>query len=271
MAVSKIELANGQTLIDLTNDTVTAETLAEGITAHGADGEPIVGTMRSSEDLNAVLTEQEALIDELKEVLREKASGGGGGTDNSINAFFAGTLEEIDCDEATIINPYAFDANKGIKRVRFANVTEIGAYNFRECDALESVDLPNVTGTVGNGFCQGCENLTSVNVPNATEFGNYSFQSSPKIEKLDLPSVEAFGNYCLRYTTALKTLILRHSGGVVARGSSVIASSGIASKKGYIYVPAALIEDYKNSTGWSNYADQFRAIEDYPEICGGEA
>lgn len=44
MAVSKVIYA-GQTVIDLTEDTVTAETLAEGVTAHGADGEPIVGTM----------------------------------------------------------------------------------------------------------------------------------------------------------------------------------------------------------------------------------
>jgi hypothetical protein len=47
MAVSKVELANGDVLIDLTNDTVTPETLAEGVTAHGANGESIVGTMRS--------------------------------------------------------------------------------------------------------------------------------------------------------------------------------------------------------------------------------
>ena len=46
MAVNKVELANGEVLIDLTKDTVTAETLIEGVTAHGADGEPIVGTMR---------------------------------------------------------------------------------------------------------------------------------------------------------------------------------------------------------------------------------
>lgn len=47
MAVSKVELATGEVLINLTADTVTSETLAEGVTAHGADGEPIVGTMKS--------------------------------------------------------------------------------------------------------------------------------------------------------------------------------------------------------------------------------
>ena len=44
MAVNKVEYA-GNTLIDLTADTVTAETLAQGVTAHAANGEPITGTL----------------------------------------------------------------------------------------------------------------------------------------------------------------------------------------------------------------------------------
>ena len=47
MGKSKI-IFNGQTLIDLTGDTVTAETLLEGITAHGADGEVILGVMKAA-------------------------------------------------------------------------------------------------------------------------------------------------------------------------------------------------------------------------------
>ena len=43
----------------------------------------------------------------------------------------------------------------------------------------------------------------------------------------------------------------------------------IASGTGYIYVPAEYIEEYKTATNWSVYASRFRAIEDYPEICGG--
>lgn len=42
MAVNKV-VYDGETLIDLTSDDVTAETLAEGVTAHDASGNPIVG------------------------------------------------------------------------------------------------------------------------------------------------------------------------------------------------------------------------------------
>ena len=43
MAISKV-IFGSDVLIDLTGDTVTADKLAHGITAHGKDGEPITGT-----------------------------------------------------------------------------------------------------------------------------------------------------------------------------------------------------------------------------------
>lgn len=51
MAINKIVLntENGeQVLVDLTGDTVTPETLAEGVIAHDASGEAIVGTMEAA-------------------------------------------------------------------------------------------------------------------------------------------------------------------------------------------------------------------------------
>lgn len=44
MAVNKV-VFGGETLMDLTSDTVSAESLAEGETAHAANGEPITGTL----------------------------------------------------------------------------------------------------------------------------------------------------------------------------------------------------------------------------------
>lgn len=44
MAYNKIE-ANGETLIDLTSDTVTADTLDIGVTAHNKAGQMITGTV----------------------------------------------------------------------------------------------------------------------------------------------------------------------------------------------------------------------------------
>lgn len=47
---SKVVLANGTVLIDLTADTVDASHLLEGYTAHGADGAPVTGTCTFDSD-----------------------------------------------------------------------------------------------------------------------------------------------------------------------------------------------------------------------------
>lgn len=48
MAVSKVIYGN-ETLIDLTNDTVSSSNLLAGATAHGANGEPITGSVTTHE------------------------------------------------------------------------------------------------------------------------------------------------------------------------------------------------------------------------------
>lgn len=195
--------------------------------------------------------------------------GGSGEVVSSVNAFLSGTLEEVDCDGIVTVNPYTFYTNAGLQRVRLANAQSVGNYNFADCDALESVDLPNVTDTVGTYFCYSCSNLTSVNLPKVAGLNNYAFQSSAKIEVIDLPNVTSIGNYSFRYCSKLTTVILRKTDAICTLGgSSAFVSTLIASGTGYIYVPKALIETYKTATNWSKYANQFRAIEDYPEICG---
>lgn len=59
MAISKV-IYGGETLIDLTADSVKADKLLKGITAHGADGEKITGTCdfdANTQDATATETE----------------------------------------------------------------------------------------------------------------------------------------------------------------------------------------------------------------------
>ncbi|MBR5583704.1 MAG: hypothetical protein IKW21_04170 [Lachnospiraceae bacterium] len=58
MSINKVVYGN-TTLIDLTGDTVTKETLAEGVTAHNASGDKITGTMRRA--TNTLYTVQHSL------------------------------------------------------------------------------------------------------------------------------------------------------------------------------------------------------------------
>lgn len=44
---SKVQLADGTVLIDLTEDTIAADKLLAGVTAHDKSGAPITGTVSS--------------------------------------------------------------------------------------------------------------------------------------------------------------------------------------------------------------------------------
>ena len=88
--------------------------------------------------------------------------------------------------------------------------------------------------------------LPKVDFHVATSFGSFSLADNPKLVTVIIrtPTVATLSN-----TNALSTKIFTGTGA------------------GYIYVPSALVEGYKSS--WSTFAEHIRAIEDYPEICGG--
>ena len=125
--------------------------------------------------------------------------------------------------------------------------------------------------TVGAYAFQNCSSLTSVSFPNVTSIGDYAFNAANKLAKADLPKVTSIGQHGFSAANALEALILRNTEKVCSLGSDAVSYTKISSGSGYIYVPAALVDSYKAAANWKNYADQIRAIEDYPEITGGES
>ena len=61
MAISKV-IYGGNTLIDLTGDTLKADKLLKGYTAHGADGEPITGTCTYDADTQDATAEDAEIL-----------------------------------------------------------------------------------------------------------------------------------------------------------------------------------------------------------------
>lgn len=78
MAVNKV-VYGAVSIMDISDSTVTPETLAQGATAYDKSGEKITGKMVAGEDLEAIITQQETLIQELSTTLDSKAAGGSGG------------------------------------------------------------------------------------------------------------------------------------------------------------------------------------------------
>lgn len=125
-------------------------------------------------------------------------------------------------------------------------VTIIGRYGLAGCTKLTSVVLPAVRTTDGNSI-NGCSGLIKADFSNLQNIRYSTFYSNKK----------------------LVTLIIRTQAVTTLENTSAFKDTPIASGTGYIYVPSALVDSYKSATNWSTYADQIRAIEDYPDITGG--
>ena len=98
-----------------------------------------------------------------------------------------------------------------------------------------------------------------------------SFMGCSNLEKIDFDVLEEMKNADFYQCSALTAVIIRSSAVCAMSNSNAFKLTPIESGTGYIYVPAALVDSYKAATNWTKYANQIRAIEDYPDICGGTA
>ena len=176
-------------------------------------------------------------------------------------------LTTVDFPAVTTIGEHAFNTCSGLTAVSMPIATTIGRYAFRECKKLTTVNFPAVTA-IGNSAFAACSGLTAVSFPMVTNIGSV-FANCTKLSVVDLPVATSINTQAFRSCSALETVILRSMTVAKLDGTNAFENTPIASGTGYIYVPAALVEEYKEATNWSTYGTQFRAIEDYPDVTGG--
>ena len=152
-----------------------------------------------------------------------------------------------------------------------------------------------VTATVGENIANLLmNNLTEIDDDTTTSIRQYGLAHATNLNKVRFSKLSGIAPSCFRWCSGLVTVDLPNFVGnlgiscfascsklstlIIGRGTTSVASisstssftgTPIASGTGYIYVPAALVDSYKAATNWSTYAEQIRAIEDYPEITGG--
>ena len=112
--------------------------------------------------------------------------------------------------------------------------------------------------------------LKTVYMPEVETISNNCFSQLCGLEYLDFNKVKTIDQYAFTNCSNLKKLIIR-TNEVCSINRRTMSGSpfGNASSEAYIYVPRALVEQYKANQYWSPYADKIRAIGDYPDITGG--
>ena len=105
--------------------------------------------------------------------------------------------------------------------------------------------------------------ITEISSSSVTSIGGSAFESCSSLTTADFPVVTSIGGSAFESCSKLKSLLLRGNDVCTLSSKNAFDQTPIKSGTGYIYVPSALIEQYKAATNWSTYTAQFRALEDY--------
>lgn len=193
-----------------------------------------------------------------------------GGSSELFQSFIQGEgeLEITDSNfpGLTKIQDQCFYGCENVKKLHHSTVQSLGNEAFRQT-YIEEVYAPNVK-TIGSNTFRFCKYLLTFYLPEMGKVQTSAFEQCTSLKKADLLKVNQLERWAFGTCSVLEALIIRTEIVATMVNVDALEATPIAKGTGYIYVPAALVESYKTATNWAVYADQIRAIEDYPEICG---
>lgn len=166
------------------------------------------------------------------------------------------------------LGDYRFRNNTYITKFSSTSITSIGVSAFDGCKSLKECNTPNVTSIGGSTFSDS--GLIKAHFPNVKNvaFGSI-FSNCASLEYVDFGSVLGFSSGSFSNCKLLTAIVIRNTSVCTLKYSTSFNGTPIEEGTGYIYVWKSLLEEYRSATNWSAYnPEQFRAIEDYPEICG---
>lgn len=153
-------------------------------------------------------------------------------------------MDEYVNDRVTFVKRYSF-CETNIKVIKFPNVSRI-----------DNSAFDGINGSI----------VEEIYVPNCVTYGTTSFQRNPKLKIVDFGKGNVNTNGRISSCPMLTTLILRNESNLIApTGATAIQNCPFApdGTGGYVYVPQALLEQYRANANWQNYAHvlEFRPIE----------
>ena len=171
-------------------------------------------------------------------------------------------LESVTLSEnLTSISSSTFSGCTSLINIYIPNsVTAIGKYAFYGCSALSEVSIGSGVKTIGEWAFENCTSLISVVIPdNVTTIDENAFELCRGLESVEIGTgVTKINAAAFRYCYALENIKCK------ATTPPTIAEDtffGLGINP-VIYVPMAMVDDYKAATYWSDLADIITGYEE---------
>lgn len=178
-------------------------------------------------------------------------------------------LQTVNWPEAKSVQSNAFDGCQSLVEFNSGSVTHISATAFRNCKALKNIGgFESIVKTYQSVF-MNCISLEEAILTNIETMVSGCFYGCTGLKKVDIgEKITAIDGNTFYNCSSLEALIIRKT--TLCKLSSTTAFNGslVNSGRGYIYVPKALLTEYQAATNWVRFKNQFRSIEDYPDVCG---
>lgn len=194
-------------------------------------------------------------------------TGGGGGGQELADSIIDGSVTEI-VSNAKIVKSKMFYECKNLVSAIFTQASAVKDYAFASCDVLQTVEFPQATNIWQFAFNR-CKSIQKMELPQVSRIETSAFDSCESLRTVKLQKANSIGIHAFYFCSALQTVVIATNKVCQLADISAFNHTPIKDGTGYIYVPKALVEEYKAATNWSTFAAQIRAIEDYPDITGG--
>lgn len=160
-----------------------------------------------------------------------------------------------------------------LQSINLPNLTQWGVdgammyETFEDCTNLQTVNLPKLTDAIlGDSTFRNCKSLQSIELKcsNSLVFYNSIFKDCTSLTQVKAP-LTIISSSCFSNCSALRKLILPQTDKVATLESSTAFKDTFLDKDGVtngIYVPSALLNEYRTATNWVTLASHIHALND---------
>ena len=271
MANNKVQLADGTTLMDISDSTVTEDALLDGVVAYNAAGDKIVGTMRSPTTpyMEAEYIAEEATAGVFDHYI-EYAKLYNHTTIYAYEFAFQHRLNSLDFSDAsnniTVIESEAFERARvnGLVLPNTISVLGVACFSSAYISTLTVPPLVTVLpmmtfSSIQPIYNEETDEVLPINIilpQNLTKIGAYCFESA-QIKQITIPdTVTEIGDGAFGYCDQLASITC-----LAATPPALGTDAFSSDTAGFtIKVPAASVAAYKAADGWKDYASYIIAM-----------